>query len=174
MLRAELSSTKASSFTIATLLTWTEASYYTFNFLLSNLPLPSLLFEVFKTLLVGVAGAFCPIISCFIHPTPQRNPHGELTLTHPQNTIHQVVQDKSHNAHPDRDTLTPLAAQSTPEPSSSHDNYGSEPQNAVATDKAASVSLVFLSPPSYLTPWAPIYQKHRVGMGVTTKGQLSE
>lgn len=61
--------------------------------------------------------------------------------------------------------LTPLMAQSIPDLSSSHDNYGFEPQNAIATGKAASASLVFLSPPSYLTPRAPILPKAQGGDG---------
>lgn len=55
--------------------------------------------------------------------------------------------------------LTPLTAQSIPELSSSHDNHGFQPQSAIATDKAASVSLVVLLPPSYLTSREPILPK---------------
>lgn len=101
------------------LLTQMEVSYLIFTFLLSNTPLPNLLFEVLSRALkvplekVGVAGFFC---TRNVLPLP---PHASITLqqvtkgpTRGTHSVHdtdsfliiqQVVQDKNNNAHTERD-----------------------------------------------------------------------
>lgn len=106
------------------LLTQMEVSYLIFTFLLSNTPLPNLLFEVLSRAFWWVLQGFSvPGMSFPFHPTPpslcsksQRDPPGELipymTLTHSW-SFSRWFKTKIITHILKETFLTPLAAQST-------------------------------------------------------------